>query len=399
MSLAEIRQLFLAKSLDLAASRMDTAIASGAFRQARLLRFNPSLGIVAPTSGKAAEPEITQEIEIFGQRGQRVAAARAGMQQASAGIHDVSRRTIGELDRAFYRLGSATRQASLAEEVLALNSRLSEIAGRQLTAGEISRLDYNLAVVELGRSRARALAASRLRHTSSIELARIAGLPVTTVLVPVTDSVSTITIPGVGVISATDTSARLNVEDLVALAIDRRPDIIERAAAARAATARASLARREALPNLLLRGTSQKEPGTARVYRPGVGLTLPVFNFNQGEVHAQRAESAQAETQRAAIVARVRAEITAAAAQFESARLETVVLESTVLTPARQNRQLLETAYREGKVGLPVLLLIRNQVIDAELQYWEAWLAQNEALATLDEALAANTDSLGRTLP
>ena len=53
--------------------------------------------------------------------------------------------------------------------------------------------------------------------------------------------------------------------------------------------------------------------------------------------------------------------------------------------------ELLEIAYREGEVGLPVLLLIRNQVIDAELDYWAAWLAEREAAATLAEATALNT--------
>ena len=66
------------------------------------------------------------------------------------------------------------------------------------------------------------------------------------------------------------------------------------------------------------------------------------------------------------------------------------VLESTVLGPARQNRQLVETAYREGEVGLPVLLLIRNQAIDAEVEYWTAWLAEPEALAALLEATGDN---------
>jgi hypothetical protein len=51
---------------------------------------------------------------------------------------------------------------------------------------------------------------------------------------------------------------------------------------------------------------------------------------------------------------------------------------------------LLETAYREGKVGLPVLLLIRNQVISAELEYWTAWLEEREAFAALAEATGAN---------
>ena len=62
------------------------------------------------------------------------------------------------------------------------------------------------------------------------------------------------------------------------------------------------------------------------------------------------------------------------------------MLEATVLAPARENRVLLEAAYREGKVGLPVMLLIRNQVIAAEQEYWSAWLAEREAAALLAAA-------------
>ena len=74
------------------------------------------------------------------------------------------------------------------------------------------------------------------------------------------------------------------------------------------------------------------------------------------------------------------------------------MLERTVLGPARDNRRLLEAAYREGKVGLPVLLLIRNQVIDAEQDYWTAWLAERVAEADLRAALALpmSDDTRGR---
>jgi outer membrane protein TolC len=66
------------------------------------------------------------------------------------------------------------------------------------------------------------------------------------------------------------------------------------------------------------------------------------------------------------------------------------VLEATVLPPARQNRELVEIAYREGKVGLPELLLIRNQAIDAELDYWTAWLTERQTLSSLAEATGIN---------
>ena len=127
--------------------------------------------------------------------------------------------------------------------------------------------------------------------------------------------------------------------------------------------------------------------------RPGVGITLPLFNRNQGETEGKRAAVTQVTLQRDALTTRVRAEIAAAVMSYRSAAVQVEVLETTVLAPARQNRQLLETAYREGKVGLPVLLLIRNQVIGAELDYWSAWLAEREAIAVLAEATGANIAS------
>ena len=133
------------------------------------------------------------------------------------------------------------------------------------------------------------------------------------------------------------------------------------------------------------------EPGgSGRLIRGGVGLSLPIFNRNQGEAEARRAGVSQARLESLALVADVKAEVSSELAAYQAAAEQVEILETTVLIPARQNRQLLETAYREGKVGLSVLLLIRNQVIDAELEYWEAWLAEREALANLREATGEN---------
>ena len=96
------------------AARLDTAIARGELRQAGLLlRFNPATDLLGSGGGSGFEVGISQELELFNHQGARRAAGRAG-----------------------------------------LNHRLADVAGRPLQAGEISRLDYNLATVELGRSRA-----------------------------------------------------------------------------------------------------------------------------------------------------------------------------------------------------------------------------------------------------
>ena len=387
LTLIDARARAMRGNPELVAARLDTAIAIGELRQAALpLRFNPVADVLGARGGNGVEAGVSQEIELFGQRGARVDARRAGVERATAGVADATRLTIGAVDRTFYRLVSASRRLALADEILALNQRLADVAQRQLTAGEISRLDFNLAVVELGRSRSRMLATRRERVQAAFELERIVGLPRGTPIEPVFDPSGHAERDLQPLSDRTDS---LDVDRLTQRALGRRPDLVERVAASREAAAEAALARREALPNLILRAASEPANG-GRVVRPGVGLTLPIFNFNSGTVAARRAAARQAELERTAVATRVGTDIATAAAAYWSAVEEVDVLEAVVLGPARQNRQLLETAYREGEVGLPVLLLIRNQAIDAELDYWTAWLAEREALAALLEATGDN---------
>lgn len=400
---SQARARALRDNPDLLAAQLDTAVARGRYHQARVIRFNPTAELLARPNGESMEAGVSQEIEIFGQRGTRMAAGRAGLERAAAGVMNATRLVIGDVDRAFYRLASATQRTKLSEEVLALNVRLADIAGRQLTQGEISRLDFNLVLVELGRDRARTIAARREQEQTAIELRRLLGLPRDTPVSAALDSLPTLAVDtGHGVPGdarpSPDSAPSLDVDQLTAHALARRPDLVERSAAIRQAQANVSLSRREALPNPVLRGLmEQPTRGGPRTLRPGIGVTLPFLNRNQGERQALRAAERQAGLEHAALVTMVRAEVASAVTSYASAASEARILERTVLAPARQNRQLVEIAYREGKVGLPVLLLIQNQAIDAELEYWTAWLAAREALANLAEATAQNIDDLQGT--
>lgn len=396
LTLSEARQRASASNPDLAAAALGTAIAAGGLRQARLIPFNPSADALPAGKNLGGEYGLSQEVEIFGQRGLRIRAGTAGLERARGEVGEARRVTLGLVDRDFYRLVSASRRSDLATEVRTLNERLADIAGRQLIAGEISRLDYNLALIELGRSRSNAIAVGREQKSVEIELGRLLGLPLTIRVVPVLDP-GQHQPPAPGLADTTndvraiiEAAALLNVDSLTSLALRLRPDLAARSATVRQTRSELALARRGALPNLELRGVMESDNAGKRVIRPGVGITLPLFNRNQGEVQSRRAAATQTELQLMAAMGRVRAEIITAVQAYRSAAAEVEIFETTVLVPARQNRQLLETAYREGKVGLPVLLLIRNQVFDAELDYWKAWLAEREALAFLEEATGRN---------
>lgn len=402
LTIDQARAAALRANPELSATRLDIDVARGLLRQAGILRFNPS-GDVLGSGARGSAPEISigQELEIAGQRGVRRAVAQAGLSRATFSVANAARMTLADVDRGFFRAVAADRRVELAQEVLALNERLAFVATRQLREGEISKLDYNLSVVERGRARARAFAARREQQQSAIELRRLVGISDVPPVHAVYDSTvhRHAVIDSAGVqrtdLNAFGAPGDTSAEQLVARALARRPDLAERGAAVTQAEAGVALAQREALPNLFARVLSEQNAvGSGRALRPGIGLTIPLVNRNQGEIEARRAMVRQATLDRVATASRVRADVEVALRAYQAAAGEIEVLETTVLGPARENRRLLEAAYREGKVGLAVLLLIRNQVIDAEQEYWTAWLAERAAAAELVAAVGSPTTAV-----
>lgn len=423
LSLADVRRLVFEKNLSLQAARQESAIAQGALRQARLYQFNPDLSLTAVDAeagqlGGTPQVALTQEIEFAGQRGLRIGAARVGVQRAAFSVQNAARLTVAEASSAFLRAVAAERRLGVAQSIFALNERLLNAVRIQLSAGEISALDANLAEVEFGRSRARVLAERRAATGARLELQRLVGvdpavpvrlvddgqpllasLAAPAVVAATTRGVVT-TMPVPARASGADTAA-FDTDALVRIALERRPDLAANAATVAEAGALAAVAGRERVPNLRLgvitgsgsRGIGGVGGAIAGGLGPVVGLTLPIFNRNQGVLAQRRAQVEQARLEREATALRVRTEVIAAARAYRTASEEASVFEVSVLQPARANSALLDTAFQAGKIALPTLLLLRNQLLDAELGYYDTWLAQREALVQL----AAATGGLTQT--
>ena len=172
-----------------------------------------------------------------------------------------------------------------------------------------------------------------------------------------------------------------------------------------------SLARREAIPNVRVEVFVEREESYAlapdgaggRAIDPrlddprmglGVSVPIPLFQRNQGIVDEQAARTEQARLAKQAAQLAIRTEVRDAFQAYQAASEEHRVLEQDVLQPARANQRLLETALRAGKIGLPTLLLLRNQLLDAELAHWDAWLTERRALVALKLATATFSTEL-----
>ncbi len=383
LTLSQARVLALRQSLELLIAREDVAVAQGEFRQARLLP-NPQLAFETPRAAgvgvtSAYEASIAQEIEWAGQRGLRARAAQAGVQRADFSGHDAARRVVGDATRGFYGAVAAQQRLAVAQVVLTLNDTLLRAVRIQAREGEISRVAASLAEIEYGRARARVLAAQREVTTAEIALKQTLALPPTQVIRLDTTRLGALP-PG----------ARLALDSLVQVALAQRPDLAADAQRQQQVSTLQRLARREAIPNLWIGPRLEREPetGTTRLGLV-VGLPLPLWNRNQGLRDQRRAEADQALLERRRTELRVRTEVAEAHQAFVAASEEADVYETQVLRPARQSQRALEVAFRAGKIDLPSLLLTRNQLLDAELGYWDAWLAQREAWVRLQAATAS----------
>lgn len=389
LTLSEAQRLALSRNPQFLAQRQEQVVAEGRLRQARVYVFNPTLQFEAPGSGTEGalgeyEANISQEVEWAGQRGLRIAAARSDVGRARFAVLDAARLTVSAVTEAYLASYSAERRAQVAREILGLTRQLVAATRTQAREGEISALEANLAEIEFGRAQARVLAEEREAVSARFELQRLSGFS-----------------PAQRIRLATQplplSTAGFAVDSMIATALQRRPDLAARAQEREQLDRLTRLARREAIPNLsfgaLIERTSAALPpgavvGSSSSPRIGlvVGLPLPLWNRNQGIVAERRAMTEQASFAQRATELQIRTEVTEAYRALAAASEEARVFERDVVEPARSNQRLLEAAFRAGKIGLPTLLLLRNQLLDAELGYWNAWLAAQRARLRLDAA-------------
>lgn len=382
LTLSEAQRRALRDNPEFLADAREADVARAQLRQARLPAFNPELEVVLPGAATGAgvneyEASLGLSLEVAGQRGLRSRAARMGVSRADASVRDAGRIRVAEASLAFYAAVAARRRLALADQALTLGDRLFAAVRTQRREGEISVLEANLAEIESGRARARVLGARREASSAELELRRVTGLVDGPPLRLGSD------------LPAAPLAARLDLAALTADALGRRPDVTAAAAAVQEFRALGTLARREALPNLRLAGVAERDTdgGDTRL-GVGVGISLPLLNRNQGRVAERRAQAEQAELRRQALELRVRTQVADAYRSYVTASEEAAVYERDVLQPARENGTLLETAYRAGKIDLPTLLLLRNQLLEAESGYWDTWLARHRAFVDLQSATA-----------
>lgn len=371
------------RSPDLLAVRQELEIAHGRLVKSRYLsQFNPALGSEV-TNRSRGEPgergdsvdfavSLSQEIEVAGQRSKRIEEAERNLALVTRRVQDRERLILARVKESFYRALSLRRRFDLFRQVEDLTRRLRNVAATRFQAGEVSKLEVNLAEIQLGQARRDTLIAERDYRNTLRELEQLVGQ----------EPRGTVVLTG----QLTATPQTFDEQTLLRVALENRPDLQAARAELERIDAEMALTHRLAVPNPTLSFVYREEERRDHIAGAEIRFPLPVFDRKQAELVQLAGRKDQAGYERQSIKLQVQREVGEALRSYNTAKAEVEVYEQAVLERAAENFQLIETAYREGQINLLQLAVVQTNLVTSQLSYIDALSAYWQSRIALERA-------------
>lgn len=365
-----------ARSPAIIAARAQVAAAEGRVRQAGF-RLNPELSVEVENFAGTGEfngarglettVALNQRLDLGGRRRARMGVARAELAAAEIRLAIARADLAQQVREQFARAITARDRLRLAEENDRLAHELARIAGQLVAAGRDPPLRAMRARSAAAQAQAQLTAAQAEEAASRRTLAALFG------------------------VTAPPDSVAGNLVDLEPRTIDPEQSLDVRLAEAERLSAEAELGQQRTARNLdpaVGVGVRQFRQSGDVALVGGLSMPLPVFDRNQGNIEAARANVAAAEARRAAALANVTVRARNAIAAVEAAEARVRALEGAAIPEAFEALRLAQASYREGRATLLELLDAQNAYTTAEAALIDARLALALATAELGRVAA-----------
>lgn len=306
---------------------------------------------------------IAQPFETGGQQSRRREAASAQLRALAAELEAARRQARAEAASRFHAVLAAQRRVQLEQRFVGLFERSAQAVEKRRAAGEDTRLDANVALVEAERARnALALANEQLLDARG-ELA------------------SALQRPG-GAMPRVEGDLPASIDEAPPYRLEQLLDAAQalprhRALAAREDAARARLGVESAARNPDVTvgvGVAREGAGDARerIATLSLSVPLPLYQRNHAGVGQALAAVAHAEVERAAALRGAQAQVRRLWTKLQSQRERAQRLQRALLPVSAANRQLAEKSREAGQIGLLDQLLVNRQVLDVERELNDA---------------------------
>lgn len=387
-----VEVLTLERALDLArennptlrAARTSVRIPGAELAQAR--RFsNPFLSLgVDPglNAGTGVGATLAKRFEIAGQRGLRADASGARVEAFEWASTDVERRLQMDVGRAFY--GTRVRQevVVVVDSIVAVSGRLLEAAELKFEAGFASEFDRNIARIQLLQIKVQRARIARELAVGKAELRTLLGQPADRDL------------EATGPLVHEPVPDSMPLSRLQSYAQDTRADVRAADLLGRAASAAVDLARRMAVPDLVLGLGANKDADGTETLGVSASFSIPLFDRNQFGRDLALAKQSILSAERQAISLAVSQEVRSAYARLEAARVQLSTYGDDILELADASQRFATRAYARGELDITTAVLAQRQHTDAHIGYLEAVLAFDTSAIELEGAVGASLAEL-----
>lgn len=333
---------------------------------------NPELNLSqtrrrSPSDGSVSERDlgISQAFETGGQQGHRRTAASANLLALEAEIADARAQARAEASQRFHAVLVALRRVQIEQRSLTLLDSTASAVETRRRAGEDTRLDANVALIEAERSRnALALAQEQLLEARA-ELATVLQLPpeqLPELAGTLPTANNTVTPPAYDLnqlLASTQSLPRFK-------ALQARQDFAQ----SRLAVERASRS-----PDVTVGLTTGREgPPSARerVTTLSLSLPLPIFKRNSAAIGQAMSDLTQVEVERASAVRDREALVRKLWLRLQSQQERVARLQRALLPASVDNQQLTARSRQAGQIGVLDQILVNRQALDAEREVNEA---------------------------
>ena len=365
------------RNLGLEAARRQRAIREAAIRSARQIP-NPDVTFDVTRDVPHEAVTFSLPVEIGGKRGRRVDLAREALTLADVDVQAEMRAVRRDVRQSFYSLMAADEQGRIAEGALDIARRVRDAAQARFEAGAAPRLDVLQA--ELGATRAETDldVARSTRATAQASLNGVVNLAPRQPVAVAGDLL--------------DHTAAPAFEQALAVALASNVDLVRLDREIAVEQRRADLLRAERVPTPVFSvGGVFNAPGEfAAGWSGSVGIGLPIFNRNQGEIAESVATASQLTAARDARKRTVENDVFGTLARIDARQKQVDAYRQRLVPTASDLETLAEESYRAGRTSVLAVFDAQRSLRDLRRESLQAALDLQFAIADLEELLGTS---------
>ena len=327
-------------------------------------------------------------IETAGKRGYRIEQARQLSNAARFNIGNVAWQVRGRLRDQMLILYTAIRRASILEQQLAVQQQVVGMLNKRLSLGAASELEDNQVHITLTQNRLDLANAQKQIADARAQMASIIGLPVSAMRnIDVRFDAFERVYPDIP------------VNDARRKAILNRADLLAALSEYEASQTALQLEIARQYPDIHIGPGYTFDAGANKFLLPMSGVTLPLFNQNQGPI-------AEATARRTELAARVNAlqvqaiDDTDRAVQNYRIALQNLQLAESLLSAQQRQLQGLQRSFQTGELDRLALTLAQHEFYTQTLARQDALMQVQQTIGQLEDAMQRPLSAIGlQTIP